>query len=86
MVEAWQGSGLSKKAFCVRQGVEKSVFMYWWKKYQQCNEPGGFIPLTVSSSHSPLQNHSMEIQYPNGVVLKLPTHTPAILVRQYVGL
>jgi hypothetical protein len=86
MVELWQGSGLSKKAFCERQGMEKSVFIYWWKKYRESNEPGGFIPLTVGSSNSPAQNHLMEIQYPNGVVLKLPVHTPASLVRQYIGL
>jgi transposase-like protein len=86
IVEAWQESGLSKKAFCERHGVEKSVFMYWWKKYREVNEPGGFIPLTVGSSHSPSQDHLMEIQYPNGVVLKLSAHTPASLVRQYIGL
>jgi transposase-like protein len=41
IVEAWQGSDLSKKAFCDRHGVEKSVFMYWWKKYREGEEPGG---------------------------------------------
>jgi hypothetical protein len=85
VIEAWQNSGLSKRAFCEEQGIVESVFFYWSKKYREENEQYGFIPLTVGASHSFTQSHSIEIQYPNGVVLKLPANTPVSLVRQYVG-
>ena len=85
VVEAWQDSGLSKKAFCEERGIIKSLFFYWCKKYREENKHGGFVPLTVGVSNSFAQGHSIEIQYPNGVVLKLPANTPASLVRQYAG-
>lgn len=85
IVEAWQDSSISKKAFCEEQGLVKSVFFYWCKRYREENDQGGFVPLTVGASRSFTQGHSIEILYPNGVVLKLPTNTPASLVRQYVG-
>jgi len=85
VVEAWQHSGLSKKSFCKEQGIVKSVFFYWCKKYREENESGGFIPLNSGVSHAIAPGYSIEIQYPNGVVLKLPANTPASLIRHYVG-
>ncbi len=85
VVEAWQHSGLSKKDFCEEQGIIKSVFFYWCRRYREEHELGGFVPLTTGSPFSFNQNHSIEIQYPNGVVLKLPANTPASLVRPYAG-
>jgi hypothetical protein len=85
MVELWQHSGLSKKRFCEEKGIVKSVFHYWYKKYREEDGQGGFIPLIADTPHSGIQGPSIEVQYPNGVVLKLPASTPASLVRQYVG-
>jgi hypothetical protein len=47
--------------------------------------PDGFVPLTSGGALSLMQNYSIEIHYPNGVVLKLPANTPVSLVRHYVG-
>lgn len=85
IVEAWQHSGLSKKAFCEDRDMAKSVFLYWCKRYREENELGGFVPLSVGTSQGFATSHSIEIQYPNGIVLKLPASTPVSLVRQYVG-
>jgi predicted transcriptional regulator len=85
VVEAWQQSGLSKKSFCEEQGIIKSVFLYWVRKYRDEHEPDGFVPLTSGGALSLMQNYSIEIHYPNGVVLKLPANTPVSLVRHYVG-
>lgn len=85
IVESWQQSGLTKKAFCKEQGIIKSVFFYWYKKYREENESGGFIPLNSGVSHAIAPGHSIEIQYPNGIVLRLPANTPTNLVRQYIG-
>jgi hypothetical protein len=85
VVEAWQQSGLSKKSFCEEQGIIKYVFLYWVRKYRDEHEPDGFVPLTSGGALSLMQNYSIEIHYPNGVVLKLPANTPVSLVRHYVG-
>jgi transposase-like protein len=85
IVELWQQSGLSKKSFCKEQGIIKSVFLYWCRKYRDEYEPDGFVPLTTGGPLSLTQSHFIEIQYPNGVVLRLPASTPANLIRQYVG-
>jgi hypothetical protein len=85
VVEAWQNSGQSKTSFCEERGIIKSVFFYWCKKYMEEHEQGGFVPLNLGTSQAFAQGHSIEIQYPNGVVLKLPANTPVSLVRHYVG-
>jgi hypothetical protein len=85
MVELWQHSGLSKKRFCEEKGIVKSVFHYWYKKYREEDGQGGFIPLIPDTPHSGIQGPSIEVHYPNGVVLKVSATTPAGLVRQYAG-
>lgn len=83
IVEAWRDSGLSKRAFCEERGIEKSAFSYWSKRYKEGNHTGGFIPISFNGPDEDKQ--FIEIQYPNGIVLRLPANTPASLVRQYVG-
>jgi hypothetical protein len=85
VIEAWQHSGLSKKSFCEEQGIVKSVFLYWCRRYREEHEQGGFVKLTTGGLYSLAQGQSIEIQYPNGVILRLPPNTPSNLVRQYVG-
>ena len=85
IVEAWRDSGLSKKAFCEERGIVKSIFYYWYKKYREENVSGGFIPLLPEASQALAPGHTIEIQYPNGVLLRLPANTPASLVRKYIG-
>lgn len=85
IIETWQRSGKSKIDFCRAHGIIKSVFFYWCKKYREENQEGGFIPLSVSPP-STTQMPCIEILYPNGVTLKLPADTSAVLVRQYLGI
>jgi len=85
IIEAWQESGLSKKSFCEEQGIIKSVFFYWCRRYREENEPGGFVPLNLGTSPAFAPGHSIEIQYPNGVLVRLPANTPTNLVRQFIG-
>ncbi|MHB2149702.1 IS66 family insertion sequence element accessory protein TnpA [Calditrichota bacterium LG25] len=35
MDTAYQQSGLSQPAFCRQQGLNKSTFLYWLKKYRK---------------------------------------------------
>ena len=85
IIESWQHSGQSKRAYCETQGITEAVFFYWSKRYREENEQGGFVSLTTGSPHSFAQIHFIEVQYPNGVILRLPANTPASQVRQYAG-
>ena len=83
IIEAWQSSGLTKQVFCDQQGMAKSVFFYWHKKYKAEQDPGGFLPMKIAddSSHT-----KIEIVYPNGIILKFPSHTSSAIIRQYLHL
>lgn len=57
MIEAWQQSGLSQKAWCARESIAYHSFHYWYKKYRAAHreaikssgESQRFIPLQVTS-------------------------------------
>ena len=44
---SWQSSGLSKKAFALREQITPSTFYYWVKKLEQSSPPAlqGFDPI-----------------------------------------
>jgi hypothetical protein len=86
VIEQWQSSGLTKLAFCDQHGVAKSVFFYWHKKYRADQEPGGFVPIKIGNSKPLPANTFIEVQYPNGVVLRLPEHTPPTIIMGYLHL
>jgi hypothetical protein len=44
MIEAWQQSGLSQKAWCSRESIAYPSFHYWYKKYRAAH------PATTKSS------------------------------------
>jgi hypothetical protein len=83
IIEAWQSSGLTKQVFCDQQGMAKSVFFYWHKKYKAEQDPGGFLPMKIEddSSHT-----KIEIVYPNGIMLRFPGNTSSAIIRQYLHL
>jgi len=81
IIEEWRDSGLTKQAFCEQKGIAKSVFFYWHKKYKEEHSAGGFLPIEISGSSS---GSFIEIQYPNGIVVRLPGQTQPLTVRQYL--
>ena len=83
IIEAWQSSGLTKRFFCDQQGIPKSVFLYWHKKYKAEQDSGGFLPVKIEddSSHT-----KIEIVYPNGIMLRFPGNTSSAIIRQYLHL
>ena len=58
MIEAWQQSGLSQKAWCARESMAYHSFHYWYKKYRlahpavlsSLDKSQRFISLQVQSS------------------------------------
>ena len=53
---------------------------YWCAKARYGKMPGGFVPLDVGASEG------LEVRYPNGVHLLLPTGTSMAQVAAYVRL
>ena len=86
LIEAWQNSRLTGRAFCNQQGIAKSVFYYWHKQYKVDKEPGGFVPLNIKRVDKVASDAYIEIQYPTGIVLRLPCQTPPSTIRQYLQL
>ena len=76
MIEQWQQSGLSKKAYCEQQSVKHHTFYYWFKYYRQQhpdveNTPSAFVKLQIEKSPVPSW---VEIHFPGGI--RLIFHEP----------
>ena len=96
-ISLWQESGLSKYAFCRNEKIGRATFNYWLKKYgNKLNPPlskktskskakskQSFVPVTISS---PEPSYSeLELEYPNGVKLRLPFDFPQDKLRALIG-
>ena len=71
MIEQWQQSGLTKKAFCEQQSIRHHSFFYWYKCYRQehvgiGNNESPFLKLQVAS---PVVAATIEVHFPGGVRL-----------------
>jgi transposase-like protein len=76
----FKASGKTQKEFCKEIGIYPSTFSGWLKKLR--NNPvkttGGFVEVSVSTApKQPL--HELEICYPNGVRIKVPTSELALI-------
>jgi hypothetical protein len=74
LIEQWQQSGLSQKAFCEQHSTRYYVFHYWYKRYRQNKEEGNnssFVKLQIAK---PAGTSSVEIIYPGGI--RLLFHEP----------
>ena len=87
LIEKWEANNLTIKAYCQEQGVACSVFHYWNKKYKlsKSKAKGGFVPIEVQHVETPALS-VIEIEYPNGMVVRLPAITPVSIVKQYIHL
>jgi len=81
LIEIWQSSGQSQRAFCQEKDLAYGKFHYWRKKYQEYrsplsteglrpDEPHGrsFVAVTVKKSKAleTLQVGTMELVFPDG--------------------
>ncbi len=86
IIEECQVSNLTKKEFCQQKGIPVSLFYYWQKKYKEQQNPGGFIPININARNHISDSLAIEIQYPNGVIVRLPDQTPPSIVKRYLQL
>lgn len=71
LIEACYESGLSKKAFCKQEGINPQVFYYWQKRYRQHYQDDSAKLHPISIKPEAAANAPLEINYPNGVVIRL---------------
>ena len=76
MIEQWQQSGLTQKAYCQQQSIKHHSFYYWYKCYRQQhpdtdNKSSSFVKLRIEKSGG---TPSVEIIFPGGI--RLLFHDP----------
>lgn len=71
LIRDWESSGITQEQFFLEQGIARSTFGYWRKKYLKETGPGkakkGFIPVKFNSGDKGAQ--VIELFYPNGIRL-----------------
>ena len=73
---AWQGlieqqaaSGLSRKAFCEREGIVRSSFESWRRRLASRSAASGFVELTAPAEVR--KSWDLEIELPGGVQFRI---------------
>ena len=86
IIEEWQTGKENKKAFCKQKGIAMSVFYYWQKRYKEGQGSSGFAPIRINTKGQLSRSSVIEIEYPNGVLVRLPNQTLPSVVGQYLHL
>lgn len=68
----WEASGKNREDFCRERGINLARFAYWRTQYlaREKTASDDFVAVTPGIAWE------MEIQYPNGVKLKVPKNIP----------
>jgi hypothetical protein len=75
LIEKYQNSRLSQKAFCQQEDLPYSTFTYWLKKYRGFKQATGtaqdFIPVKINERSPEKQSNRCEIEFPGGIVIRI---------------
>ena len=79
LIRQWESSGLSQIQFFRQNGISKSTFGYWRKKYlketSNSKKKEQFIPVKISKAGITDNSQGvLELVYPNGVRLVCNTN------------
>lgn len=72
-IEAQQQSGLSKKDYSLREGIQYDRFNWWSRRLEPRTDkpPVTFVPVSIKSSSSSHAT-SLEVVTPGGYVIRVP--------------
>jgi hypothetical protein len=86
-----EASGLTIERFCSQEGVARSKFHSWKRRFRLAHvaeqrpalpSPSSFLPVTVRVlQHGPAELPPIEADLPNGVRLRIPTTDPRLACR-----
>ena len=82
LIESWQESGKTQQVFCQEHDLTFSTFYYWLKRYRREINENSFLPVEINSS----TQSSIEIRYPDGVILQLPASIKFSVLKQLLSL
>jgi len=73
-IQVWQESKQTQKEYCLENNLPYSKFIYWMNKFRRKQNPieQEFIPVHMDQQVQPL-SLDLEIAYPNGVRLRVPS-------------
>ncbi len=75
LIEKYQNSPLSQKAFCQHEDLPLSTFTYWLKKYRGYQKTAvaaqDFIPMKINERSQQKQSNWCEIEFPGGIVIRI---------------
>jgi len=87
-MEAYERSGKKQREFCQEQGIKKATFGYWLRKYRSRETDAlGFVKIEVNTLKKSLGDTGgviIEIQYPQGHVVRFHELVPAAYLRSVV--
>ncbi len=74
-VQAWQQSAVSQKEYCRENNLSYHTFIYWIQKFRRNHIPveQSFIAVQPNQQATSLPQE-LEIAYPNGVRVRIPTN------------
>lgn len=72
-IAAWRDSGLSQRAWCLREGVSPQTFGYWCRRLSSC---GAMLPVVLLDTVA-VAPSSVDVVLGNGVSVRLPSSLPS---------
>lgn len=74
-IAAWRGSGLSQRAWCLREGVPPQTLGYWCRRL---SSRGAMLPVVLIDAVVVAPGTvSIEVSLGNGVSVRLPSSLPS---------
>jgi hypothetical protein len=93
LIPVWKESRQSVRQFCKGQDISEHTFRYWYKKYRTTTESdrkliddGCFVPVQIMGDNNSREEDKIEIEYPNGVGIKLPVKTNLRIIKTLIKL
>jgi hypothetical protein len=69
LLEAWRNSGLSRRKFCMQNGISYSSFNYWFRRLEK-PASSGFDLVEVNGVDSE-ERHPLQVVFPSGAKVVL---------------
>lgn len=86
-IASWSRSGLSRRAWCDRNGINVQTFDYWRRRLRelpalrQRKAPAALVPIVLAS---PAASEPVELVLPSGLRLRVPSDADAVRVATLV--
>ena len=86
MMERRQSSGLSVQAFCEAEHINHANYYYWRQRLNEIRETSKIIPVRIEKAehHPVFYKEIIELTYPNGVRLSIPSGCELNLIRELI--